>query len=310
MTEVSLDQVSLELDTMGLNLKQLYYFHAVATEGSIARAARRLKVTQPTISEQLRNLEQFLQTILFDRRPGGLRLNQEGRRVFEHTQVMFRAVRRLLQDLNPQRSNERWVLEIGVCSTVSRAYAAERFLPLFKMKNIAPRIRSGGYETLLDRLLRGELDLLLSENMPSEADKKRVGVRALSESPLVAIAAPELAERVKDYPADLGLLPFMSYPQSSRYRWELDAFFQDNGIAPDLVAEADDVVLLAVAATRGMCWVAVPETVVKQNLSSGKLKRLGPIAATRSTLFAQFQQVNTPQLVLDTIEALSRETSL
>ena len=60
------------------NFNHLYYFHVVATEGSLAKAARRLRVTQPTISAQIRNLEQFVGHRLFDRSGRGMRLTSKG----------------------------------------------------------------------------------------------------------------------------------------------------------------------------------------------------------------------------------------
>ena len=54
-----------------VNYNHLYYFHVVAESGSLGAAARKLSVTKPTISTQVRQLEDFLETPLFDRRGGG-----------------------------------------------------------------------------------------------------------------------------------------------------------------------------------------------------------------------------------------------
>jgi LysR family transcriptional activator of nhaA len=303
----SLDRISLELDTSGLNLKQLYYFHAVATEGSIAAAAKRLRVTQPTVSEQVKNLELFLDCSLFERRPEGMRLNNMGRRVYSHTQVMFRATRRLIQEVNPKISSDRWVLEVAVCTTVSRTFAADRFLGLFRLPDIAPRIRHGSYDQFLYDLVRGDIDLLLSENVPAEPDRKHVALKALRQSPLVSVAAPEMAEKVDNYPADLGKIPFVQYGKGSRYRWEIESYLMNEGVAVEVLAEVDDVALLSVAAETGLCWVAVPRDVVATEIEAGKLVELGPVDNIASTVYAHYAQVRTPDVVLQAIEALSGE---
>ena len=85
-----------------LNYNHLYYFHVAATEGSVAGAAEKLGVTQPTVSEQLRALERSLGVTLFDRSPTGLKLTGSGRLAFEHTSVMFRASERLIESLRSQ----------------------------------------------------------------------------------------------------------------------------------------------------------------------------------------------------------------
>lgn len=90
---------------------------------------------------------------LLERRTTGVRLNQEGRRLLEHTTSLFRNINRMLHDLSPGRTTERWVLEIGVCPSISRTFALERFLPLFDLDSIALRIRNGRYEPRLKKAL-------------------------------------------------------------------------------------------------------------------------------------------------------------
>src|SRR6476619_4403853 len=102
-----------------LNYNHLHYFHVAATEGSVAGAAEKLGVTQPTVSEQLRSLEKSLGVVLFERSPSGLKLTDEGRLAFEHTSVMFRAGERLIESLGHDKDLPR-TLRVGLSSTVAR----------------------------------------------------------------------------------------------------------------------------------------------------------------------------------------------
>ena len=288
----------------GLNLKHVYYFHHVATEGSIARAARRLNLSQSTISEQIKALEEFLEKPLFDRRRGGLRLNESGQRVFEHSKVMFKAARRMVQDLNPARNEFDWILEVGISPMVSMSFTVERLLPLFQLKDVTPRIRFGGYADLLEDLLSGELDLVLSENEPPEPHRPKVGLSALSESALVVVASPVLAEKVTSYPNKLSALPFVSYTQNSRYRWDLDAWFFEHGLNPEIAGEVDDVSLLTLLAQRSVGAVAVPEAVASPAIRAGKLVKLGSVDGAAAIVYAHYSEVNTPELVRHAVSAL------
>ena len=60
-----------------LNFNHLYYFHVVASEGSVKAAADRLGLTQPTVSEQIRSLERDLDVQLCER-AAGLRMRRTG----------------------------------------------------------------------------------------------------------------------------------------------------------------------------------------------------------------------------------------
>ncbi len=308
--QASLDRHSLDLvdGCAGLNLKHVHYFHAVASAGSIARAARRLCVSQSTISEQIKALEEFLDVPLFDRQKGGLKLNGAGNRVYEHSKVMFRAAQRLLQDLRPNRNERAWVLEVGVSPTISRSLAAHRLIPLFDLDQVLPSVRFGMYPNLLDQLLTGEIDLLISENEPGESLRSKVGVAALEESPLIMVTAPELAESV-EFPAGLDALPLVTYTFASRYRWELDTWLFEHGLNPSVIGEADDVSLLALLAERGTCVAAVPEVAARAALREDRLVRLGSVGEVPSRVYAHYTQVDTPALVKRAVEALTSPRS-
>ena len=73
-----------------LNLKHLRYFWAVASHGSIARAAETLYLTPQTISGQLRDLEEQVGEKLFSREGRNLVLTETGRLVFSYADEMFR----------------------------------------------------------------------------------------------------------------------------------------------------------------------------------------------------------------------------
>src|SRR6478736_2338876 len=62
-----------------MNLRQLQYFVAIADEGSFTRAAERLLVAQPSLSQQMKGLERELGGQLFERLPNGVRLTAAGK---------------------------------------------------------------------------------------------------------------------------------------------------------------------------------------------------------------------------------------
>src|SRR5918997_3097555 len=81
-----------------LNYHHLLYFYTVAREGSVARAAEVLHLTQPTVSTQVRLLERALGERLFERRGRGLALTDAGRLAYRYAEEIF-ALGREFQDV-------------------------------------------------------------------------------------------------------------------------------------------------------------------------------------------------------------------
>lgn len=75
-----------------MSLPQLRYFVAVAEEGHVSRAARRLAMAQPPLSRQIRALEEELGRPLFERTPHGMRLLPEGATFLEHARRILAEV--------------------------------------------------------------------------------------------------------------------------------------------------------------------------------------------------------------------------
>ncbi|MHB8735763.1 MAG: LysR family transcriptional regulator, partial [Terriglobales bacterium] len=74
---------------MSWNWNHLALFHAVAMEGSVSRAATRLRISQPAVSKQVRELERALGTELLERLPRGVRLTAAGDLLVSYTRRLF-----------------------------------------------------------------------------------------------------------------------------------------------------------------------------------------------------------------------------
>ena len=103
-----------------LNYHHLLYFWAVANEGSLRRASELLHVSQPSISAQLKQLEQSLGAPLFTRTTRRLVLTDTGQKVLEYAEEIFSLGRELLTAVRQEPGQRALRLHVGVADSVPK----------------------------------------------------------------------------------------------------------------------------------------------------------------------------------------------
>lgn len=105
-----------------MELKQLGYFVAVAQEGTISGAARRLNLTQPPLSAQMKLLEQEVGCPLFERGSRRIQLTEAGRMLYSRAATMLELADITRQELKDYLEGTSGVLRLGVVSSVGSTY--------------------------------------------------------------------------------------------------------------------------------------------------------------------------------------------
>ena len=157
-----------------LNYHHLRYFHAVAKEGNLTRAAEKLNLSQSALSSQIKALEERLGHSLFARVGRGLELTEVGRIALDHADRIFGTGRELLATLE-RSGTARAPLRVGALSTLSRNFQIRFRAPLIARDDIDLVLRSGSAPRLMDELEALSLDVVLTTEPPrSEALAGRV----------------------------------------------------------------------------------------------------------------------------------------
>jgi LysR family hydrogen peroxide-inducible transcriptional activator len=171
-----------------LKLKDLRYLVAVADERHFGRAAAKCFVSQPTLSAQLRKLEESLGVQLVERRPRQVTLTEAGAEIAERARSMLQSGEAIVSLAQARRDPLAGALRVGLLPTVG-----PYLLPLvaLKLRRALPRLELLLYEyqtaPMLERLSAGELDLgILALPAPAE----NLAVRELYREPFV-LALPE-----------------------------------------------------------------------------------------------------------------------
>lgn len=289
------------------NLNHLYYFHVVAMEGSLKQTCEILGVTQPTISAQIKSLEEFVGVRLFRREVGGMRLSAAGRRMFEHTSVMFRATEVMLRGFAQESERSAPALEMAIATTVTNILPARHLLPIMG-PDVFLRLRHGDHQPLLIDLLAGEIDVLLTDIGPGDGDSPKLASQIVDRPKLIGVYSS--SHEVTDaFPMCLEEIELFHYSVGCQYRWDIDQYLHDHGIEPDVMAESDDATIMLDAAERGRCIAIVPESVAEEAIAAGRVQVLGDVDGVQTEVYARYLK-KPRQTILSAIEALRGATGI
>lgn len=152
---------------MAANYQHLRAFHAIAIEGGVSRAARRLNVSQPTLSQQLKALEARHAVTLFESRKAPLRLTQAGRDLFALTNKFFATAGDIDELLGESGSLGGGMLRLG---SDNPTYAA-RLVRLFRRQHPhhEVQVQIGNAREVMRWLGEAQIDAAIASDPPGDA---------------------------------------------------------------------------------------------------------------------------------------------
>ena len=270
-----------------LNYHHLLYFWTVFREGGVTEAARKLRLATPTISLQLRALEQALGEKLFEKRGRRLALTEMGHVVFRYAEEIF-ALGRELQDAVRTRSTVRPArLFVGVANAVPKLVAYRVLEPALRLE---PRVELAVVEDRPERLV-SELAAYHLDVVLTDAQLATPSVRAyhhpLGDSHVGIFGASRLAARYRrGFPASLDGAPFLVPTLQSSLRRALDAWFERSRVRPAFVGEFDDMALLKVFGAQGKGLFPAPTVIAADLRARYGASLVGEAAGVRERFYA------------------------
>jgi LysR family transcriptional regulator, transcriptional activator of nhaA len=269
-----------------LNFHHLHYFWAVAKEGNLTRAARRLHVSQSALSAQIRQLEGQLGQPLFARVGRGLQLTEAGQLALGYADSIFSAGAELTALLREGRRAERQVLRVGAVATLSRNFQENFLRPLLERADVELVLQSGSLIDLLSRLRVHTLDLILSNRQVHASADDPWRCRRIARQPVSLVGKPRPRRRAFRFPDELAEVPLLLPGRDNDIRAGFDLMCERLGIRYRLRAEVDDMALLRLLARDSDSVALVPTVVVQDELRSGRLVEYGVVPDLHENFYA------------------------
>ncbi|MGC4109323.1 MAG: LysR family transcriptional regulator [Nocardioides sp.] len=245
---------------MALNIRQLRYFVAVAEELHFTRAAERLGMAQPPLSQQIKQLENDLNAVLFRRTRRSVQLTREGQMLLERARPLLAGVQDIEDLMQRAGRGEAGLLRVGyVASACFETIPAVVRAFRHRYPDIQLQLNELGSGPQVEQLLSNQIDVGLLRP-PTYTDE-------LTFSPLfeeqMLILLPDthrLAKRKRVRVADLADEPFIIHQRKLGIGLydKIVALCQSAGFSPNVVQEtgSSGTVLSLVAAEMGVGMVA------------------------------------------------------
>lgn len=231
-----------------MELRQLEYFVAVATELNFSRAAQRIHVVQSALSASVGKLEKELGVELFDRSKRQIALTAPGETFLEHARGVINTVQTARSSVEGYRDQLTGTVTLGTLmswGTLNLAAALEEFRRVNPLVTVCLRQSLTGSAGHLDAIANGQMDLALV-SIPS-SPSPLVVLQRLTQEPMVLVceSSHALAHRRRVRLVDLDGQDFINFPLGWGIRQRLDANFAASGIRPNGAYEVADYAIAA-----------------------------------------------------------------
>ena len=261
-----------------MELRQLSYFTTIVNEGNISQAAKKLNISQPPLSHQMKLLEAELGVTLFERGSRRIRLTPAGKTFYDRALAILDLSQAARTELTAQKQEIQGIVRLGIISSAVE-FVTRHYLAPFRRsypKALFELHESNSYH-LLDLLHSNQIDLavirtpfakagLEMQTLPPEAFLA-IGREMIwshyQECPNALLTDIPASEPQKSHtPTSLPLSALTRAPLILYRRWQplILGYFEEQALEPNIVCIADDARTALLWASEGLGIALAPES--------------------------------------------------
>lgn len=268
-----------------INYHHLLYFKMIAEENSVSKAAEKLRLSQSTLSAQLKQFEEALGVKLFDRDHKKLSLTDQGKVTLDYAKNIFSMGNELYEVLNDKITPSRTNFQIGALDSIPKQVTLQITQAAFKAGNCHVSISEGRSDEILRELTAHQLDLAVTNFIPTAVQIKGLVHRVISSQPVSVFGAAKFKSLRKDFPRSLENQPFILPTYDSKMRYDLEHWLKSRSIKIDSIAESQDIGLKKLIAVEGLGLIPAATHTVSRQIADGDLFEIGKLIGMHEELY-------------------------
>lgn len=258
-----------------MNFQQLVTFSTVIGEGSMTAAAEKLYLTQPAVSQQIRNLEEEVGAELLVRGARNAKATAQGQILYDYAKRIIALTQQAQVAIQTMGAQIQGTLKIGTLNSVG-LYLISPVVGMFLKHNTKLNIKLdyGDGDELIEKLNSGEMDIIILPDAGLEYGKHITGERRLllkDEMWLVGSGRDATLPHEVDF-KNINDRPYVRltdrYPSFEK---TLLSKYSEVGILPEPVFETSNVGTLKRVIESGLGWGFLPAHSIKKHVRSGRM---------------------------------------
>jgi LysR family transcriptional activator of nhaA len=271
-----------------LNYHHLLYFWMVAKEGGITPAAEILHLSQPTLSSQIKKLEQSMGVKLFERKGRSMLVTDTGQTVFRYADEIFSLGRQLTDAVRGRPTENSLRLLVGVPDVLPKLVVYQILKPALDLEERVSLVcYEGKLNDLVSDLALHRLDIVLADSPLTPQVNVRAFNHLLGQCSVSVLGINSLAKKYKrNFPASLTSAPMLLPTQNTTLRRALEQWFDNQDVRPNVKHEFEDSAVLKVFGQAGEGLIVVPTAVADEVCRQYSLKLVGEIDEITERFYA------------------------
>jgi LysR family transcriptional activator of nhaA len=270
-----------------LNYHHFFYFWTVARTGSIARAAKILRLTEPTVSAQVHLLEESLGERLLRRQGRGLVVTEAGRLAQRYANHIFTLGQEFQAAIRGFTASKVARFTVGIVDAIPRLISFRLLEPALLPPN--PFVVSSEVDTrdgLLAKLVSHQIDAAITDAPLESQGTTETHNHLLGESSITVFGNDKLSAALRRrFPRSLSGAPFLLPAEGTTTRRLLERWFILSGLHPDLRGEFTDSALLKTFGGAGVGAFVAPTAIEREIRREYRVHVIGRIAGIRERFY-------------------------
>lgn len=287
-----------------INYHHLLYFKTIAEMGSVSLAAKKLRLGQPTLSAQLKQLEGSLGVLLFERQHKKLILTEHGKLALDYSKSIFKLGSEMIEVLQDRSKPLKPYLHLGALDSVPKQIVLQLVQQALRKTSCQITLSEGKLDELLRELTSHRMDLMVTNHLPIGLGSKGLYPKLITKKNVAFYAAPKFKSLKKGFPKSISGQPMILPTYDSRLRQDIEHWSKVHEIDLNIMTESQDISVKKMMAASEMGLIPAATHTVAGQVRRGELIEIGLLDG----VFEELYLVTANRKVANSIAADLMET--